>query len=79
MNIHLIVVVVLLLAVEAVRPDSLEDAGLLPEERGRSCAQPHETCSKGRRGQGPRECCPPKGCSCNPFTSYCDCSWDAWF
>ncbi|XP_035210385.1 kappa-ctenitoxin-Pn1a-like [Stegodyphus dumicola] len=78
MNVHLIAIVVLLLAVEAVRSDTLQDAGLLPEARER-CAKPNETCSKGRRGSGPSECCPPKGCSCNPFTSYCDCSWDSWW
>uniref|UniRef100_A0A2D0PC45 U21-Eretoxin-Ek1a_1 n=1 Tax=Eresus cinnaberinus TaxID=175337 RepID=A0A2D0PC45_ERECI len=75
MNVHLICIIILFLALEAVHSNLLEDTDIFPEARER-CAKPNESCSKGKYGHGPRHCCPPKGCSCNPFTGNCDCSWD---
>uniref|UniRef100_A0A4Q8KCP8 U21-Deinotoxin-Dsu1a_1 n=1 Tax=Deinopis subrufa TaxID=1905329 RepID=A0A4Q8KCP8_DEISU len=75
MKLVIIAVVATFLLLDAVKcVDPLQESGLLPEPR--NCAKPDESCSKGRYGHGP-PCCPPKGCSCNPFTRNCHCYWDS--
>uniref|UniRef100_A0A4Q8K8W4 U22-Deinotoxin-Dsu1b_1 n=1 Tax=Deinopis subrufa TaxID=1905329 RepID=A0A4Q8K8W4_DEISU len=81
MKLFVILLVAVCLVLDVIKCSTLEESGLLAEEP-RTCAKPNESCSKGRYGHGPTECCPPKGCSCNPFTRNCDCSWTAvshWF
>ncbi|XP_042906873.1 uncharacterized protein [Parasteatoda tepidariorum] len=46
------------------------------EENIEKCAKEDESCSKLMLGEGPKHCCPPKGCSCDLEEKECGCYYD---